>query len=154
MILFDAGIFIGAILLDDPRHQEAYAIVEKARQGEILACTTVGILSEVYAALTWVAAKPPHSPQNAAQAVTRIVEAPSAVRILTENSVTTVPLMLNLAQNHRLTARRIHDARHAATALTSGVYQVYSYDVDDWQLFVTDGLRIVEPISVLPQLVA
>ncbi len=61
-ILFDAGLFIGALLQGDLRHQEAHSIVETARQGKLAACTTTGILSEVYAALTWVNAKPPHSP--------------------------------------------------------------------------------------------
>lgn len=147
MILFDAGIFIGALLRGDPRHEEAHSIVEKARQGEIRACTTVGILSEVYAALTWIGAKPPHSSEEAAQAVQRIVETPSAIHILAE-APHTFALMLNLAQKHRLTARRIHDARHAATALASGVNQVYSYDLGDWQAFASDGLPIIGPASV------
>ena len=51
-ILFDAGIFIGALLEGDPRHQEARLIVERARHGELLAYTTTSVLSEVYAALT------------------------------------------------------------------------------------------------------
>lgn len=72
-ILFDAGLFIGALLRDDPRHPKAYP----------------------------------------------------------------------------LTARRTHDARHAATALTAGVQQVYTYDVTDWQAFETNGLKVVGPESVL-----
>jgi predicted nucleic acid-binding protein len=43
-ILFDAGIFIGALLQGDPRHHEAYPLVESARRGELAVCTTVGIL--------------------------------------------------------------------------------------------------------------
>jgi predicted nucleic acid-binding protein len=46
----DAGIFIGAILLGDPRHPEAYPLVEAARRGDFRSCTSVGVLSEVYAA--------------------------------------------------------------------------------------------------------
>ena len=34
-ILFDAGVFIGALLKGDPRHQEARLIVETARRGRI-----------------------------------------------------------------------------------------------------------------------
>ncbi|HZS44339.1 MAG TPA: hypothetical protein VFC63_04505 [Blastocatellia bacterium] len=52
-VLFDAGMFIGALLLGDPRHAEARPLVEDARNGSILVCTTTGILSEVYVALTW-----------------------------------------------------------------------------------------------------
>jgi predicted nucleic acid-binding protein len=55
-ILFDAGMFIGALLRDDPRHAEARTLVEAARRGDIRACTTASILSEVYAALTWIKA--------------------------------------------------------------------------------------------------
>jgi predicted nucleic acid-binding protein len=59
--LFDAGVFIGALLAGDPRHSEARSLVDAARHGELPACTTVGILCEVYAALTWIGATPPHT---------------------------------------------------------------------------------------------
>ena len=51
--LFDAGVFIGALLTGDARHAEARPLVEAARRGELLVCTTTGVLSDVYAALTW-----------------------------------------------------------------------------------------------------
>ena len=44
-ILLDAGVFIGALLKGDRRHQEARYIVEAARRGELLAHTTTSILS-------------------------------------------------------------------------------------------------------------
>ncbi len=59
-VLFDAGVFIGALLTGDGRHAEARPLVESARRGELLACTTTGILSEVYAVPTWLQAQPPH----------------------------------------------------------------------------------------------
>jgi predicted nucleic acid-binding protein len=49
-IFYDAGLFIGALLSGDPRHAEARPIVEAARRGELAACTSVGVLSEVYIA--------------------------------------------------------------------------------------------------------
>jgi predicted nucleic acid-binding protein len=82
LILFDAGIFIGALLKEDPRHTEAYTIVGEARQGTINACTTVSILSEVYAALTWVIANPQHQPSEAAEAVRLLFEPPSLIHVL------------------------------------------------------------------------
>lgn len=48
LTLFDAGIFIGALLKDDPRPTEARPLVEAARRGAMQVCTTPGILSEVY----------------------------------------------------------------------------------------------------------
>jgi predicted nucleic acid-binding protein len=57
-VFLDAGIFIGALLADDPRHAEARGIVEAARDSRLPACTSVGVLAEVYAALTWVGALP------------------------------------------------------------------------------------------------
>lgn len=143
-ILFDAGMFIGALLKGDPRHAEAYALVEAARRGELRGCTTVGILSEVYAALTWAQARPPHSAEEASEAVRLLIEEPSAIWVL-NTDVEAGLKMLDLVAMHRLTARRTHDAKHAATALTAGVTQVYTYDVTDWQVFQTDGLRIVGP---------
>ncbi len=40
-VLFDAGVFIGALLIDDSRHTEARPLVETARRGDILACTAL-----------------------------------------------------------------------------------------------------------------
>ncbi len=147
-VLLDAGILIGALMSGDPRHGEARSLVEAARIGTFPACTTTGILSEVYAALTWQGALPPHSPELAAQAVRLLVEPPSAIEVL-EEELDSCILMLDLAQKHHLKARRVHDARHAAAAITSGVTLVYTYDVHDWALFASDGLKIAGPASVL-----
>ena len=147
-VLLDAGVFIDALLRGDPRHHEARLLVERARRGELVACTTAGILSEVYGALTWEMAQPRHPPAQAANAVRLLVEPPSALDVLVENKGTLLRA-LKLAANHNLTARRVHDARHAAAALTAGVREVYTYDVDDWQLFEADGLKVVGPDSVL-----
>lgn len=147
-IFFDAGLFIGALLSGDSRHAEACPLVEAARRGELAVCTSAGVLSEVYAALTWVGAQPPQTPQVASQAVKLLVEAPSAIRVL-ETNLTAGLKMLELAANHQLTARRVHDARHAATALVAGVNQIYTYDIEDWQVFEPDGIVILGPQSVL-----
>ena len=84
-VLLDAGVFIGALLRGDPRHQEARSLVEQARRAEFLACTTAGILSEGYGALTWEKAQPRHPPAQAASAVRLLVEPPSALEVLEEN---------------------------------------------------------------------
>ena len=150
-VLFDAGIFIGALLLGDPRHRESRPLVEAARRGERLACTTSGILSEVYAALTWQQARPPHTPEEAALAVSLLVESPSAIRVLEEGQAAALRT-LELASSHQLRARRIHDARHAAAALVAGISLVLTYDAEDWEVFEDDGLRIVGPTSTLARL--
>src|SRR5216117_4006696 len=64
--------------------QRSRPLVEAARRGVLSACATTGILSEVYAALTWQHAQPPHSPEQAAQAVRLLVEPPSTIRVLPE----------------------------------------------------------------------
>lgn len=149
--LFDAGVFIGALLLGDPRHAEARALVEAARRGEQLACATSGILSEVYAALTWQQAQPPHTPEQAAQAVRLLIEPPSSIRML-EDGLAVALRTLELAASHQLRARRVHDARHAAAALVAGVSSVFTYDTDDWEAFEHDGLRIAGPASTLTRM--
>ncbi len=151
VILFDAGVFIGALLAGDPRHVEARSAVEAARRGEIMACTTPSILSEVYGALTWEKAKPRHDPAEAAEAVRLLIEPPSAIQVL-EAGLDVALYALALAATHRLTARRVHDARHAAAALLAGVTSVYTYDADDWRTFEPDGLRIAGSVSTLAKL--
>ena len=150
-VLFDAGVFIGALLTGDSRHTEARPLVEAARLGDILACTTTGILSEVYAALTWQQAQPPHDPEQAAEAVRLLVEQPSLIRILRDGQDVAIR-MLELAASHQLRARRVHDARHAAAAIVAGVNSVFTYDAKDWESFEGDGLSIAGPATTLARL--
>lgn len=79
--LIDAGVFIGSLLKGDPRHAEARPLVEHARQGILDACTTSGILSEVYGALTWEKAQPRHDPGEAAEALRLLVDPSSAIGV-------------------------------------------------------------------------
>jgi predicted nucleic acid-binding protein len=146
-ILLDAGLFIGALLKNDPRHGEALPVVDAARSGRFPGVTTVGILSEVYAALTWEGAKPPQEPEMAAQAVLAIIAKPSQIRVLGETS-DVLPRMLELAKELKLHARRIHDARHAATALVQGVGRVVTYDQGDWDKFTIYGMTVVMPVQL------
>ncbi|MGH9822212.1 MAG: type II toxin-antitoxin system VapC family toxin [Blastocatellia bacterium] len=95
-VLLDAGVSIGSLLSGDRRHEEARSIAESARRGEVLACTTTGILSEVYAALTWHQALPPHEPEQASESVRLLVEPPSRIRLL-EDGVAQAVRMLELA---------------------------------------------------------
>jgi predicted nucleic acid-binding protein len=150
-ILFDAGMFIGALLHRDTRHPEARPLVEAARMGTFKVCTTNGILSEVYAALTWVGAQPQHTPEKAAHAVRLLIEPPSAIYLLPDNREISLK-MLELAEKYHLTARRVHDARHAAMAIVSGVRYVYTSDVDDWNVFSPEGLTITGPNSILQEI--
>jgi predicted nucleic acid-binding protein len=147
-VFLDAGLFIGALMEDDPRHAEARQIVEAARRGELEACASVGVLAEVYAALTWAGAESPLSPGAAAEAVRALVDPPSRIAVL-DTAAAAGLRMLDIAARHRLTARRIHDARHAATALVSGIWQVQTYDVDDWRAFAAEGIVIVGPPSAV-----
>jgi predicted nucleic acid-binding protein len=113
--------------------------------------TCPGVLCEVYAALTWEKATPRHGPQAAAEAVRLLVEPPSAIQVL-ESKTGVAAFTLEIAASHGLTARRIHDAHHAAIALLSGISRVFTYDIDDWTAFRANGLRIVGPPSALEQL--
>lgn len=150
-ILFDAGLFIGALLNGDPRHREARPLVEAGRRGELQICTTTSIICEVYAALTWQGAKPPHSPEEAAEAVRLLIEPPSLITILPDGLDISLKT-LELVQSYNLRARRTHDARHAATAICNKVTKVYTYDVTDWKIFEADNLRIEGPKSILNRL--
>lgn len=87
-------------------------------------------MSEVYGQLTWSKANQPLTPQQAAFASQTLIKPPSMIQILPDNIAVTLNTM-DLASVHNLTARRIHDARHAAAALAVGVTTVYTYDVSD-----------------------
>ena len=147
-VFVDAGLFIGALLGDDPGHPEARPLVESARRGEISWCTSAGVLAEVYAALTWVGAQPAQPPDAAAEAVRLPVAEPSAIRVLDTGRAAALK-MLDLAKRCALTGRRVHDARHAATALEAGVRSAFTYDIDDWRVFEREGIVIAGPPSVL-----
>jgi predicted nucleic acid-binding protein len=150
-VLFDAGVFIGALLAGDSRHAESRSLVEAAKHGDMLACTTTGILSEVYAALTWQQAQPPHDSEQAAEAVRLLAEPPSMIRVLLDSQEAALR-MLELAAKHQLRARRVHDARHAAAALLAGITSVFTYDAEDWESFEEDGLSIDGPAATLARL--
>lgn len=91
---------------------------------------------------------PPHAPARAAEVVRLLVESPSAIQVL-PTGIEAGLLMLDLVAEHKLTACRVHDARHAATALVAGVTRVYTYDVTGWRVFASDRLQVFGPESVL-----
>jgi predicted nucleic acid-binding protein len=68
------------------------------------------------------------------------------------SSIEAAMRMLELASVHQLRARRVHDARHAATAIVAGITSVYTYDADDWESFAGEGLSIAGPASTLARL--
>jgi predicted nucleic acid-binding protein len=73
---------------------------------------------------------------------------PSSIRVL-DTGLAAALKMLDLAKRYALTGRRVHDARHAATALEAGVHGVFTYDVDDWRVFEPEGIVLAGPPSVL-----
>jgi predicted nucleic acid-binding protein len=149
---FDAGVLIGALLSQDLRHAEALPLVEAARRGDWAACTSTGILAEVYVHLTNERASPPHTPAEAQAASLRLIEPPSALRIVAENGFETALHMLSLAEANGLRSKNVPDARHAASALGGGATTVFTYDPEDWKQFEKAGLRIGGPASTLRRL--
>jgi hypothetical protein len=83
--------------------------------------------------------------------VRELVEPPSAIEVLQDGFEVSL-LHLRLAELHHLTARRIHDVRHAATTLHNKVRHVHAYDPADWHDFVADGIVIVGPPFTLAAL--
>lgn len=150
---FDAGLFIAALCEADARHKEALPLVEAAREGAIAACTTASVLNEVYAVLTWEKTMPRLDPAEAARVVGLLIFSRSAIEVL-DCGHETARKALELAAAHNLTARRVHDARHAAAAILHSVDSVYTYDTSDWRVFETDGLKITGPPSVLSRIEA
>ncbi len=147
-IRLDAGVFIGALLKGDSRHEGAREIVEAARAGLLSAATTTSILCEVYAALTWHMATPPHSPSTASLAVLALIVTPSVIRLIPDR-LDAATLTVAVAGRYNLTARRVHDARHAATALVGGGLYASTYNVGDWTVFAPEGISVVSPAELL-----
>lgn len=152
LCFFDAGMFIGALLRQDPRHGEARPIMKAAYHGALRACTSTGVLSEVYVHLTNERAVPRHSPAEAADAITKLVQAPSRIEVVADWGLSTTLRMLSLAKGNGLTSRDVHDARHAATALEAGAASVFTYNLNDWKRFEADGLLIAGPPSIMQKL--
>lgn len=100
-ILFDASLFIGALSHKDPRHSEAFPLVEAARRGGLSIWTTTSILSKVCAALTWVKAQSPQSPAIAAQAIRLLLDLPSAIKVLPDGKDASFK-MLDLVEKYAL----------------------------------------------------
>ncbi|HUT32579.1 MAG TPA: type II toxin-antitoxin system VapC family toxin [Planctomycetota bacterium] len=150
-VFLDAGLLIAALCEGDERHEEARPLVEAAREGALAASTTAGVLSEVYAVLTWEKTQSRLAPAEAASVLNLLINPPSAIEVLA-CGCETARKALTLGAAHGLTARRAHDARHAAAALLHGIRGVYTYDVGDWKAFEPDGLRIAGPPSVLSRL--
>jgi len=150
-VFFDAGLFVAALCEQDDRHEEARPLVEAARGGTISVCTTASVLSEVYAVLTWERTQSRLDPAEAARVVDLLIFPRSAIEVLSCGPET-ARKALELAATHGLTARRAHDARHAAAALLHGLQSVYTYDGADWRAFEANGPRIAGPNSVLARL--
>jgi len=93
----------------------------------------------------------PYTPDEAARSIRDLIEPSSAIRVLSDGLEAAL-LHLEIASRLHLTARRIHDARHAATALQNRVTHVYTYDPDDWSDFLPDGIVIAGPPSTLARL--
>lgn len=60
-----------------------------------------------------------------------------------------IAALLSGDPRHAESYRRVHDARHAATALVAGVARVYTYAVTDWRVFASNGIQVIGPESVL-----
>jgi len=88
---------------------------------------------------------------EAAEAVRLLIEPPSAIQII-EEGIEAILQALDLAAQHKLTARRTHDARYAGAALVTGTRKVYTYDIEDWQPFEQNGLKIAGPDSTMLRL--
>ena len=147
-IFFDTSLPITALCERDARYAEAAPLVEAAREGSLDACIDASVLSEVYGALTWERTLDRVRPAEALRSIRLPLEPPAAIRIL-DSGFAAALKALELAAAHGLTARRVHDARHAAVALLNGIRSVHTYDASDWQAFESDGLTIAGPPSVL-----
>jgi len=77
-----------------------------------------------------------------------LVEPPSAIEILQDGFKASLK-MLEISEKFKLTARRVHDARHAATALINGITSIYTYDITNWKIFEPEGLAIIGPPSLI-----
>jgi predicted nucleic acid-binding protein len=95
----------------------------------------------------------PQPPEKVAEAIRTLVEEPSTIKVLQTDLGVLWP-MLDLAVENQLTARRIHDARHAATAIAANVREIFTYDVTDWLAFSSANIKISGPPSILKSLQA
>ena len=143
--LIDADVLWRAFDSDAPQHSEALSLLERVRDAQEPIAVTEGILGEIYAQLTHPKRSRAADPQQVTAEIEKLLNWPNLLVLQPDEGATR--LAFALAAREELRGQEIHDARHAAAAISVGLTRVYTYNVADWLRYFDDGLTIAGPPS-------
>lgn len=133
MILLDTNILVCADQEEEEHHQAAKALRDRGQRGEIPVCIAPQVLSEFFAIVTRTGkhrASRPLSPAEAAEEVQKYLDAEHIHKIYPTPA--TWPTVLSLLKQRPVTGQDIHDLHLAATMLSNGVTQIYTFNTKDF----------------------
>ena len=148
MVFFDSNIFIYAEAREEEQHQEAKSLRDRALEGEIHACVSPQVLSEVFSSITYQGrkgAEQPLSPSKAAALLKKYYESEDITLIYPGPQ--TIGLMLSFLEAHPVSGSRIHDLRIAATMLENGVTRIVTYD--EHVFAHLPGITVIDPSALM-----
>lgn len=149
MILLDTNILVYADQEEEAHHPVAKALRDRGQRGEIPVCIAPQVLSEFFAIVTRTGkhrASRPLSPAEAAEEIQKYLDAEHIHKIYPTPA--TWPTVLSLLEQRPVTGQDIHDLHLAATMLSNGVTEIYTFNTED---FVSiPGIEVLTPPEPTP----
>jgi predicted nucleic acid-binding protein len=141
--LLDTNVLIYATTRDDPRHEAAIGLFERARVGEFDAVISVQNLAEMYPNLTGPKRKPPDSPELARQKIESIAR----LQFIEVFPITDAVLFvaLTLCEQHGITRQDYFDMQLAAAMQVNGVPTLLTENASDFPRI--EGIRAIDPFK-------
>ena len=143
-IFLDTNILVYSVEEDNPLHEEATNLINRAGIGELSICLSPQIIGELYSTIT----NPRKimkacQPDEAVDIATSIWEMDTVLKIFPKRE--TLVLTLELVKRYQLKSLDFFDAQIAATMLDNGVTTIYTVNEDDFAMF--EEIKAVNPFK-------
>lgn len=131
--LIDTNVLIYAADEASPFHKASKDLRDKAIKGEIELCLCPQILMEFYAILTDPKrVENSRKPKEVIEEIEKYLNSGIQIIYPKEDAILRV---LHLLRKYKLKKQKVFDAFLVATMLSNGVYQVYTYNQEDFEKF-------------------
>jgi len=143
-IFLDTNILVYSVEEDNPLHEEAINLINRAGTGELSICLSPQIIGELYSTIT----NPRKimkacQPDEAVDIARSIWEMDTVLKIFPKRE--TLVLTLELVKRYQLKSLDFFDAQIAATMLDNGVTTIYTVNEQDFVVF--DDIKAVNPFK-------